>query len=134
MTTADTPLILFLKDILRRQKLLPSQLAKKLGVSHVTVIRWFSGKGKISTNSCQKLAKQTGEPLEYILALTGHIPSLRETVPEHLPTFRQYMLTKYPGVIDGDLLDVIENLIEIKLKARKEEEALHSGGCQGRYT
>jgi len=36
-------MVLFLKDIMRRRKRLPSQLAADLGTSHATVNRWLSG-------------------------------------------------------------------------------------------
>ena len=59
---------------MRRRKILPSQLASDLAVSHATVSRWLSGKDIPNTQSCQKLAQYSGVPLEDILSIAGHVP------------------------------------------------------------
>ena len=70
---------------MRRRKLLPSQLAADLGISHATVSRWLSGKDIPSTSSCRKLAEYTGVPLEKVLSIVGHLPRVAETAsPEWL--------------------------------------------------
>jgi len=43
MATKNVPIASFLKEVMRRRKRLPSQLAVDLGVSHATVSRWLSG-------------------------------------------------------------------------------------------
>ena len=43
MSTEDVPIVSFLKEVMRRRKRLPSQLAADLGISHATVSRWLSG-------------------------------------------------------------------------------------------
>ena len=104
-------LVSFLKDIMRRRKHLPSQLAKDIGVSHPTVGRWLSGKDTPSTLSCRKLAAYSGVPVERVLAIVGHVPAVVQTVPAEWPEFREYMHRKYPAV-DEDLVSVFEGYIE----------------------
>lgn len=106
------PLVSFLKEVIRRKKRLPSQLAKDLGVSHATVSRWLSGKDIPSTRSCQKIADYSGVPLKQILSTVGHIPKISELNPSELPEFREYAHNKYPYELDEDLITMIEDLIE----------------------
>jgi len=108
----EAPLVSFLKQLMRRRKRLPSQLAADLGISHPTVGRWLSGDGIPSTNSCQKLAEYSGVPAEKILSLVGHLPSLPGTTPSEWPEFREYAERKYPNELDEDLISTIEDLIE----------------------
>ena len=96
------PLVSFLKDIMRRRKRLPSQMAKDIGVSHPTVGRWLSGEDIPSTLSCRKLAAYSGVPVEKVLAIAGHVPAVAQTVPDEWPQYREYMRGKYPD-IDEDL-------------------------------
>jgi len=51
VSTEDAPLVSFLKELMRRRKRLPSQLAADLGVSHATVSRWLSDEDVPSTRS-----------------------------------------------------------------------------------
>ena len=102
----------FLKDLMRRRKRLPSQLANELGISHATVSRWLSGKDQPSTRSCQKLAEYSGMPLAHILAITGFIPPPAKTESPQWPEFREYAHQMYPDELDEDLITMIEDLIE----------------------
>ena len=74
---------------MRRRKRLPSQLAADLGVSHSTVGRWLSGKDVPSTKSCRKLAEYSGVPLERILSVAGHLPSIEGEGPLEWPELRE---------------------------------------------
>jgi len=56
MSTEEVPLASFLKEVMRRRKRLPSQLAAELDVSHTTVSRWLSGEDIPSTKSCRRLS------------------------------------------------------------------------------
>jgi transcriptional regulator with XRE-family HTH domain len=109
-------LVTFLKELMRRRRRLPSQLASDLGISHATVSRWLSGKNTPSTRSCQKLAAYAGVPLERVLSLAGHLPSLPNKGPREWPEFREYAQRKYPNVLDEDLITMIEDLIERRRK------------------
>jgi len=123
MSTEEVPFVSFLKEVMRRRKRLPSQLAADLGVSHATVSRWLSGDDIPSTRSCRKLAKYSGVPLEKILSLTGHLPGVAERKPAEWPEFREYARQKYPNELDEDLITMIEDLIE-----RRREKRYDSGG------
>ena len=112
MSMEMTPIISFLKKLMKRRKRLPSQLALDLGVSHPTVGRWISGEDVPSTVSCQKLAEYSGVPLQKILSLAGHLPQINETAPAEWPEFREYAYRKYPNELDEDLIIMIEDLIE----------------------
>ena len=90
MSTVNVPIVSFLKEVMRRRKCLPSQLAADLGVSHATVSRWLSGEDIPSTRSCRRLAEYSGVPLEKILSITGHLPGVAETEPPEWPEFREY--------------------------------------------
>ena len=105
---------------MRRSKRLPSQLARDLGVSHVTVSRWLAGKDVPSTKSCRKLAEYSGIPLEKIFSVAGHLPKMAKTGPPEWPEFREYALQKYPVELDEDLITMIEDLIERRRGKRYE--------------
>ena len=126
MGIKEDPLVSFLKDLMRRRKCLPSQLAASLGVSHATVGRWLSGDDVPNTRSCRKLAQFSGVPLEKILSVTGHLPTLGEAVPAEWPEFREYARRKYPGELDEDLVTMIEDLIE-----RRRGKSHDSGDKKG---
>ncbi len=117
--------ISFLKDLMRRRKRLPSQLAADLGISHATVNRWLSRDDRPSTSSCRRLAQYSGVPLEKVPAAAGHIPDISETTPAEWPEFREYAKQKYPDELDEDLITMIEDLIE-RRKA-KTYESKHRG-------
>ena len=112
MSTQDAPIASFLKEVMRRRKRLPSQLAADLGISHATVSRWLSGKDIPNTRSCRKLAEYSGTPIEKILYIVGHLPGVAETAPPEWPEFREYARSKYPDELDEDLITMIEDLIE----------------------
>jgi len=103
---------------MRRRKLLPSQLAADLGVSHATVSRWLSAQDVPNTKSCRKLAEYSGVPLEKILSIVGHLPRVAEAVPSEWPEFREYAQQKYPDELDEDLITMIEDLIERRRQKR----------------
>jgi len=105
-------MIRFLKEVMRRRKRLPSQLAADLKVSHATVSRWLSGEDIPNTHSCRKLAEYSGVPLEKILSLAWHLPRIAEGRPADWPEFRDYARHKYPNELDEDLITMIEDLIE----------------------
>jgi len=112
MSTGDAPMVSFLKEVMRRRKRLPSQLAADLGVSHATVSRWLSGEDIPNTRSCRRLAEYTGVPAENILSIAGHLSKVAETLPLEWPEFREYARQKYPSELDEDLVTMIEDLIE----------------------
>jgi transcriptional regulator with XRE-family HTH domain len=114
----ELPIISFLKEVMRRRKRLPSQLAADLGISHATVSRWLSGQDVPNTKSCHRLAEYSGVPLEKILSIVGHLPRVAETAPSEWPEFREYAHQKYPDELDEDLITMIEDLIE-RRRARR---------------
>jgi len=120
MSTKDLPIISFLKEVMRRRKRLPSQLAADLGVSHATVSRWLSDKDVPSIRSCRRLAEYSGVPLEKVLSIVGHLPTIAEREPPEWPEFREYALRKYPTELDEDLITMIEDLIERRRGRRYE--------------
>ena len=123
MSTREDPLVSFLKDLMRRRKRLSSQLAADLDISHATVSRWLSGDDTPSTRSCRKLAEFSGVPLEKILSVAGHLPTLGTAVPAEWPEFREYAHRKYRDELDEDLITMIEDLIE-----RRRGKRYDSGG------
>jgi len=112
MSTEEVPIVLFLKEVMRRRKRLPSQLAADLGVSHATVSRWLSDKDVPNTKSCRRLAEYSGVPLEKVLSIVGHLPRIAEKAPPEWPEFREYARRKYAAELDEDLITMIEDLIE----------------------
>ena len=118
MSTKGVSIVTFLKDLMRRRRRLPSQLASDLGISHVTVLRWLSGKDIPSTKSCQRLAEYSGIKLQTILAITGHMTKVSERGTPDWPEFREYALQKYPDELDEDLITMIEDLIERRRQKR----------------
>lgn len=118
MNTKEVPVVSFLKEVMRRRKRLPSQLASDLGISHATVSRWLSGADIPSTKSCRRLAEYSGVPLEKILSVVGHMPGVAETAPPEWPEFREYARKMYPNELDDDLITMIEDLIERRRQKR----------------
>lgn len=112
MNSREASVASFLKELMRRVKRLPSQLAADLGVSHATVSRWLSGKDLPSTRSCQKLAEYSGVPLEKVLSIVGHFTPVATSGPPEWPEFREYARRKYPTELDDDVITMIEDLIE----------------------
>ncbi len=109
---SDSPLVTLLGEIMRRRRLLPSQLAAAIGISHATMSRWLHGKDIPSTKSCRRLAEYSGIPLSKILASSGHVPMVAESTPDTWPEFREYTSKKYGSELDDDLISMIESLIE----------------------
>ena len=118
MSTEEVPLVSFLKEVMRRRKRLPSQLAYDLGISHATVSRWLSGADIPSTESCRRLAEYSGVPLEKILSIVGHLPRVAEVAHREWPEFREYARQMYPNELDDDLITMIEDLIERRRQKR----------------
>ena len=121
MTGQDNHIAIFLKEVMRRRKRLPSQMAADLGISHATVSRWLSGEDIPSTRSCRRLADYSGVPAETILSLVGHLPRVAEKEASYWPEFREYARQKYPDELDEDLITMIEDLIE-RRRGRKYGE------------
>jgi len=121
MNTEEVPLVSFLKEVMRRRKRKPSQLAADLGISHATVSRWLSGADIPNTRSCHRLAEYSGVPVEKILSIVGHLPRIAEKAPAEWPEFREYARHKYPAELDEDLITMIEDLIE-RRRAKKYGE------------
>ncbi|MBM3142851.1 MAG: helix-turn-helix transcriptional regulator [Chloroflexi bacterium] len=128
MGTEQRPLVLFLKELMRRRKLLPSQLAAELGISHATVSRWLSGRDLPSVRSCQKLAKYSGVPLTKVLAAAGYLPMVHETGAVQWPEFREYAREKYAAELDDDLITMIEDLIERRRSRGYDSKADNKSG------
>ena len=118
MSTEDVPLVSFLKEVTRRRKRKPSQLAADLGVSHATVSRWLSGADIPNPRSCHRLAEYSGVPIEKILSIVGHLPVVAERPAAEWPEFREYARHKYSTELDEDLITMIEDLIE-RRRAKK---------------
>jgi transcriptional regulator with XRE-family HTH domain len=76
MRTNNILLGIFLKEVMRQKKRLPSQLAVDLGVSHATIGRWLTDQDIPNVKSCRKLSEYTQLPLERILVITGHLPDI----------------------------------------------------------
>ncbi len=121
MNKTDSPFVAFLKEVLRRRKCKPNQMAAELGISHATVSRWLSGKDVPNTRSCQRLADFSGVSLQKVLAISGHIPGVAERPAAEWPEFREYARHKYPAELDEDLITMIEDLIE-RRRAKKYGE------------
>jgi len=112
MRTKEVPIVTFLKELMRRRKRLPSQLASDLGINHATVLRWLSAKDIPSPRSCQRLARYSGEKVLTVLAIAGHMPQISNPGTTDWPEFREYALQKYPDELDEDLVTMIEYLIK----------------------
>ena len=118
MSKEEVPLVSFLKEVMRRRKRKPSQMAADLGISHATVSRWLSGADVPNTRSCYRLAEYSGVPVEKILSIVGHLPRISEKPAAEWPEFREYARHKYPIELDEDLITMIEDLIE-RRRAKK---------------
>ena len=121
MSTEEAPLVSFVKELMRRRKRLPSQLAADLKVSHATVRRWLLGEDIPSVRSCKRLADYSGTPIQRILTITGQIPNVGTEANYDWPEFREYAEKKYSAILDEDIITMVEDLIErrIQKKSRK---------------
>ncbi|MFC1964731.1 helix-turn-helix domain-containing protein [Chloroflexota bacterium] len=113
----------FLNGLMRRRRLLPSQLATELGVSHATVHRWLAGDDIPKAQSCYRLAEYSGVPLQKVLVSMGHIPETRDKGESNWPEFREYAENKYPKVLDEDMVTLIEDLIERKRQKKRRKKS-----------
>ncbi len=104
---------------MKRRRRLANQLAKDIGVSHPTVGRWLTGVDVPSTTSCRKLADYAGLTAEEVLSLAGHLPTIDQTPASAWPEFREYAIQKYPGELDDDVIEMIEDLIERRRDRRR---------------
>jgi len=120
MRAGEVSIVSFLREVMRRRKRLPSQMAADLGVSHATVSRWLSGEDVPSTRSCRRLAEYSGVSLHKVLFISGHLPKMTEKIPAEWPEFREYARKKYPAELDDDLITMIEDLIERRRGKRRE--------------
>ena len=120
MRTQEVPIASFLKELMRRRKRLPSQLAADLGISHATVSRWLSGADIPSIKSCRRLAQYSGLPVDKVLSIVGHLPRIAEVGHSEWPEFREYAHRKYPAELDEDLITMIEDLIERRRGRRND--------------
>ncbi len=107
MSTQEVPITSFLKELMRRRKRLPSQLAADLGISHATVSRWLSGADTPSIKSCRRLAGYSGVLLQKVLSIVGHLPRVAEVGHSEWPEFREYARRKYSAELDEDLITMI---------------------------
>jgi len=117
----QAPIVSFLKEVMRRRKRLPTQLATDLGVSHATISRWLSGNDIPSTGSCQRLAEYSGVPLQKILSFAGHLPSIDQLIVSDWPEFGEYARQKYPNELDEDWITVFEDLIERRRQRHRQD-------------
>jgi len=118
MSSNNDRLNTFLRELMKRKRRLPSQLAADLGISHATVSRWLSGKDTPSVRSCRKLAAYTNVSPERIFSLAGHLPQSRNNAVREWPEFREYAEKKYPNELDDDMITMIEDLIERRKEKR----------------
>ena len=118
MSTKDIHIASFLKEVMRRRRRLPSQLAADLNISHSTIRRWLSGEDVPNTRSCRRLAEYSGVAVDRLLYIAGHLPRIAEERPPDWPEFREYARQKYPTELDEDLITMIEDLIE-RRRARR---------------
>lgn len=116
----ETPLYMFLRDLMHRFRLLPSQLAVEVGVSHATVSRWLSGKDIPSVKSCRKLAEFSGVSLQKVLSTAGYLPEAPVAGYVNLPDFTEYARLKYADELDEDLIIMIEDLIRRRRTKNKQ--------------
>jgi transcriptional regulator with XRE-family HTH domain len=126
MSTKNVPIGSYISELLRRHKVSPNRLAKDLGISHVTLGRWLSGEDIPNVRSCQKIARFSGESLDYVLHLVGHLPGIVEGSVD-LPSFREYARKKYPDELDEDLIVMIEDLIERRRAKKHAAKRTRSG-------
>jgi len=121
VATQSVPIAAFLKELMLRRRCLPRHLAADLGVSHTTVSRWLSGADSPNARSCYLLARYSGEPLQKILHLAGHLPEMVQDRASQLPDFAEYARQKYPAELDEDLITVIEELIRRRQQRQQSE-------------
>ena len=124
---SHAPVVPFLRRLMQRRRLLPSQLAARLGVSHPTIGRWLSGDDTPSTSSCRKLADYAGVAAEEVFSLAGHLPEIATSPAAQWPEFREYASLKYPDELDDDVVVMIEDLIERRREKRRTSEASRVG-------
>jgi transcriptional regulator with XRE-family HTH domain len=120
MTKQHASFVKFLKEVMRRRKRKPSQLAADLKISHATVSRWLSGEDIPNTGSCRRLADYCGVPVEKVLSVVGHINKATEKENVQWPEFREYARKMYPEELDEDVITMVEDLIE-RRRAKKYE-------------
>ena len=116
----------FLRDVMRRRRKLPSQLAADIGVSHATMHRWLAGNDVPNPRSCQLLAEYSGIPTQEVLTAAGHLIGNEHTPVAEWPEFREYAHQKYADELDEDVIAMIEDLIERRREQRVTQKRKHA--------
>jgi transcriptional regulator with XRE-family HTH domain len=112
LSTEDAPIVTFLREVMRRRKRFPSQLAADLSIGHATVSHWLSRKHIPSTKSCRKLSEYGGVPPENVLSIAGHLPRVTAAADLERTKFRNYAHRKYTDELAEDLITMIKDLVE----------------------
>jgi transcriptional regulator with XRE-family HTH domain len=113
--------VLFLENLMRERNLRPAQLAKELGVSVPTMMRWLSGDYLPNISSCRKISEYTGESLDSMFLVKRMDTHRREA--DTLPELREYLSIKYADELDEDIISMFEHVIR-KRRKRIHDESL----------
>lgn len=111
--------VLFLKNLMREKNLRPSQLAKELGVSAPTMMRWLSGNYLPNISSCSKISKYSGVSLDSMFQVQTFKNNSK--IADSLPELREYLSIKYTNELDEDLISMFEHVIR-KRRQRINDE------------
>jgi len=111
-TGKSNGLLSALEEAMRVRGLNRNRLSKELGISHVTVCRWFLGEDQPRSASCLKIARFLGISVSEVMAMAGHIPEIAKVPTERLPEFREYAEEKYRGLLEDVEIEFFEHLIE----------------------
>lgn len=71
-----------IKQLRKERKLSIVELAEKIGVSKLTVLKWEHGTSQISTREAKKLAEYFGVSVGYLLGIKDNITDLIEKINE----------------------------------------------------
>ena len=71
-----------IKQLRKERKLSIVELAEKIGVSKLTVLKWEHGTSQISTREAKKLAEYFGVSVGYLLGVKDNITDLIEKINE----------------------------------------------------
>lgn len=96
-----------LKELRKEKKLTQEELAGKIGVSKITILRWENGERQIKPDKAQSLADYFGVPVGYLLGFEQQLINDNEFLrDENTRLNKEFSALNY-AVAKANLLDVI---------------------------
>lgn len=94
------------------------ETARRVGVSHTTIINIANGQVRASPELCQGLARVFGVPPEEVFRRAGLLPP----APDETPTIRElvHLFSQLPAEEQDDVIAIVRTLLARRREQRKQ--------------